>query len=330
LKNLVDKIVEIEISEIVSYEFPENELFGLKIFEDNVKYEFLLKKSTTSDKLICFGAKGGVERDKRELPDFPRFSWHNSFKESLIYPADPTFYINEEIKTGWYIGNEENWYLEKIAEIISKIKENFRIKNENILFYGTSVGGFSSLMMATLFKKSTALVGNPQIIVSNHFTKPYENIKKYCFNGLDEETIFKKYGHRLNVVELFKRENYVPHIIYLVNAQSKRDLYKQCLPFIGDLGKLPNFNDNDVEIIIYHDIDGHVARVSRKVAIPLIKLVLKRKIYNYNENVSNINNETLLFRYKEQQRIIDEYRSKKLIKLMDKINNIIMKVKNKL
>ena len=333
MRDLVDKIIKINISEIKNYNFPENELFGLEILENNVKYEFLIKLRPNNNKLICFGAKGGLDREKRDLPDFPRFSWHNSFQESLIYYADPTFYISKEIKTGWYMGTEDNWYLERIAEIILKIVENFEVENKNILFYGTSVGGFSSIMLATLFKKSTALVGNPQILISNHYDSPYNNIKKYCFNDQCEEKILEKYSYRFNVFDLFKRESYIPHIIYLVNAKSKRDLYKQCVPFIRELGKLSSFNDNDVEVIIYHDKDGHVGRVTRTVAIPLIKLVLDRKIYYYEENITTSNNDIVSEKLKErdilinkQKDIINDYKSRKIVKFADKLNNLIKKI----
>lgn len=332
-KDLVDKIIEISISELSSYKFPKNELFGLRIIENNVKYEFLLKLKLNNDKLICFGGKGGVDREKRELPDFPRFSWHNSFQESVIYYADPTFYINKEIKTGWYMGTEDIWYLKVIAEIILKIVENVGIYNKNILFYGTSVGGFSSIMLATLFKKSTALVGNPQILISNHYNKPYDNIKKYCFDNKDEDIIMGRYSYRFNVFDLFKKEGYVPHVIYLVNAQSKRDLYKQCIPFVRELGKLKTFNDNDIELIIYHDPDGHLGRVTRTIAIPLIKLVLNRRIYCYNENMDLLNDTLILEKLKEkdilinmQKNIINEYKSRKIVKFADKINNFIKKI----
>jgi len=322
----VDNIFNLKLDEVSTFDFPKNELCGVEIIENQVKYEFLIKLRLNSNKLICFGAKGGLDRGKRDLPDFPRFSWHDSFHESLIYYADPTFYINKKIKTGWYMGTEDNWYLEKIAEIISKIVENFGVENENILFYGTSVGGFSSVMLATLFKKSTALVGNPQILISNHYTKPYNNIKKYCFNDKSEEEILEKYSYRFNVFDLFKRENYVPHVIYLVNAQSKRDLYKQCMPFIKELGKLPTFNDNDVEVIIYHDEDGHVGRVARTIAIPLIKLVLNRKIYRYYDSFDFEDSYDDIIKNKDK--IIEKYKSRKVVKFADKINKIAKTVKN--
>lgn len=296
----------------------------MKILKNNVKYEFLIKLNDKSEKLICFGAKGGLVREKAKLPDFPRHSWHKSFQESLIYYADPTFHVNKEIKTGWYMGTEDDWYLERIAEIISKIAANHKIKNQDILFYGTSAGGgFSSVMLSTLFKKSTTLVGNPQLIVPNHYQRPFDNIKKYCFNDLDDETLLKEYGYRFNTFDLFKREKYIPHIIYLVNAQSKRDLYKQCIPFLEELGKFPDFNNNEVEIIVYHDEDGHSARLSRSICIPLIKLVLDRNIYNYYAE-NDANNQSLNYKLKEYEKIIEEYKSRKIVKIVDNIKKFLV------
>lgn len=333
LKKLVDKIFKINFNDIISFDFPENELCGLEILLNNVKYEFLVKKSNKSDKIICFGGRGGVDQSKRKLPDFPRHSWRNNFVESLIYYADPTFHVNKEIRNGWYMGTKDDWYLEKIALILEEIEKNFKIKNENTLFYGTSAGGYSSLVLATLIKGSTALVGNAQIIISNHYKGHYNTLKKYCFDDLDEKTLLKKYGYRLNLLELFKRENYVPHFTYFVNVESKIDLNKHCFPLMRGLQELPNFNGNDVEIILYHDERGHTARNERELAIPLIKLYLDRKVYNYYEDATILNKALISFDFEnkdkiiiEQQRTIEKLKSKRIFKIENKVNSFFKKI----
>ena len=157
--------------------------------------------------------------------------------------------------------------------------ENANIKAENTLFYGTSVGVTVSVQLATLIKDSTALAGNFQSFI-NHFGGSYNLISEYCFKGMSEEEMLEKYDYRFNVLKLFEREKYIPPIIYFVNSYSKKDLIKQCLPFMEGLYNLPYFN-NDIEIILYGDKKGHAARVGLEEALPLIKLVFERKIYKY-------------------------------------------------
>lgn len=92
MKRLVDNIIKLDIHELNTFNFPKNEFFGLEIIKDDVKYEFLIKFSTESEKLICFGS-GAVSRKGPEAidpPVFNRYSWNKEFKESLIYYNDPT------------------------------------------------------------------------------------------------------------------------------------------------------------------------------------------------------------------------------------------------
>ncbi|KZX16035.1 hypothetical protein MBCUT_11160 [Methanobrevibacter cuticularis] len=305
----------------------------MEIHRNGVKYEFLIRLASQNDKLICFGGSGRVNQKKHDLPFFQRHSWQSSFEESVIYFADPTFYIDSKLVAGWFMGTKDDWYLKTICEIIKKITENRNIDYENILHYGTSSSGFAAVMLATMIKGSTALVGNfNSDIFKVHLQSTIDNLKKFCFDGLDEDTIVEKYGYRVNVVELFKKMDYIPPIIYHVNANSDVDLIGQCIPFIESLGKenIKSF-ENDVEIIICHDDWGHKSRVTFIEAYPLIRLVLERKIYKYYTSsrmqpisYKEINKykqqmEKLRNVAKKQAKTIKKFESWKLFKFYNKI-----------
>ncbi|KZX13685.1 hypothetical protein [Methanobrevibacter filiformis] len=286
MDRLVKNIIKLNVEEIATFDFPEDEFFGLEIIEKKVKYDFLLRFSSKNDKLLCLGSSVGSKRYNIEPPIFTRQSWQNRFEESVIYYSDPSFYINKDIRTAWYIGTSDTWYIEKISEIIKNIMNNRKIQPENTLFYGTSAGGVSAVQLATFIKKSTALAGNFQSRVK-YFKNisHYLHVINYCFKGINEETVLKEYGERFDMIRFFKKEKYVPPIIYYVNAYSENDLTEQCIPFIKGLGQLPNI-DNDVEILIYHDENGHSSRIGLNEALPLIKGVLDRKIYKYYDTFS--------------------------------------------
>jgi len=327
-----------DIDEIPTFDFPENKLFGLEIIKNDVKYEFLIRFSDKNDKLIGFGGSGRIDRKKHNLPFFQRHSWQNQFEESVIYFADPTFYIDSKLAAGWFMGTEDDWYLKTICEIIKKIVENRNIKYENILFYGTSSSGFAAVMLATMIKDSTALVGNFNYdIFKTHFQRLIDNLKEICFNGLDEDTIIKKYGYRVNIVELFKKMDYIPPIIYHVNVNSDVDLIDQCLPFIRSLSETNiNSSENDIEVIICHDDNGHRSRVSFIEAYPLIKLILDRKLYKYynsammqpitHQQLNNCvnNNKNLKKKIKQQEKVMKKSNIKNS-SFTDKLSKNIMK-----
>jgi DNA polymerase III delta prime subunit len=128
-------------------------------------------------------------------------------------------------------------------------------------------------------------------------------------------------------VKLFKRENYIPPIIYYVNANSKVDIIDQCVPFINDLEKL-DYSDNDIEIIVYHDENGHQSRISYEEAYPLLQMVLKRKAYRYfnkspfpDKKIEEISREN-----HELKNELDNLKSKKIFKLDNKLQNLKKKL----
>ncbi|KZX16041.1 hypothetical protein MBCUT_11220 [Methanobrevibacter cuticularis] len=165
-----------------------------------------------------------------------------------------------------------------------------------------------------MIKGSKALVNNSQLIIENYYDKHVNTMKKICFSGLNDKEIVNNYGYRLNVLETFKKAEYIPPIVYYVNLNSSHDINKQCIPFIKELKELDIYNEkNNVEIIFYTDDNGH-SPMNKAQTIKIIK-----ENANYESNYNYFNKVKLL--KKELQR----YKSRKIIKITDEI----IKIKNK-
>ena len=67
------------------------------------------------------------------------------------------------------IGVKNQWYLETLSKIIRKLAKNQNVIEDNILFFGSSGGGFISLCLATLIKNSKVLVNNLQFLLLNYY-----------------------------------------------------------------------------------------------------------------------------------------------------------------
>lgn len=287
--SLVDTEIKLSFDEIENYEFPLDEVFSLEINNDDIKFCFIIKFASNNENLICFGP-GAHQRNQKtskgELispPYFDRWSWYDFFQESFIAYADPIFFKDDHITLGWFVGDKDNWYLEILANIIQKLAINQQIQSNNILFFGSSGGGFSSVCLGTLIKNSEVLINNSQLFVMNYYhwhvncvlnllNKQYPNLSKY--------DIVAKLNYRLNVIELFKKEKYMPPITYYVNSESKTDIYNQCLPFLSEVPNLNCFN-GDLEVIFYKEEKEfpHLPLNNQKT-IEIIKEYAKNKLYN--------------------------------------------------
>ena len=291
MNDLVNIVLKLEMNEIENYTFPLDEPFGLEINYYNTKFCFIIKFSSKNKNIICCesGAQkrsGKNSSNKTKYPPYlDRWSWNEYFEESFLTYADPIFFEDETITLGWYVGNDKHWYLKSISEILEKLCFNQNIQKNNILFYGTSGGGFSSIVLGTLIKNSKVLVNNAQFNIlkynKNHITNLFRVLKKNeGFSNLSESEIIHQIDYRLNVINLFKKMKYIPQITYYINCLSSADFNNQFLPFLNDLKKLSFFKDQ-FEVHFYKEVNNnpHFPLCTEKSKI-LIKSFAKDNLYN--------------------------------------------------
>lgn len=259
MEKLVDKIVNCDFEELKSITFPKNELFGLNVNKDGIKYEFLLNIKDNVDKLLILGsvARRSLSPEDRKRPWFHRGSW--AFEESTIHYNDPTTYIHPDLTMGWGIGTKNKWYLKEIALIIKEIGVKIKIPQKNMIFLGTSEGGFTSLMLSTLINDSICISEMPQFNVKDYGGGGHWNLlKEHIFLNMTDEEIFEKYGHRVDVITLFNKTNYIPKSYLILDCSVEGDLKYNYIPFLKRLNELPyNEFQNNLKIRIDGKNKGH-------------------------------------------------------------------------
>ena len=163
------------------------------------------------------------------------------------------------------IGTEDNYYLEKISVILKLLIDKFKFKRQNVLFYGSSAGGFTSLILATLVKGTMALADIPQLYVHKYKTLKrqtggWQTIRKIAFPDITDEQFIELFSPRLDFVEMTKRENYIPNAYLVLDCSAELDFDHQYVPFFESLNELP-FNEfsNRLKLIISGRNMGHVA-----------------------------------------------------------------------
>ena len=289
MSSLVDNIIKLKMDEIADYEFPLDEPFGLQIIHNDEIYCFMIRFSSTNKNFICLGP-GAHNRDVldkngnvKKPPFFVRWSWYKHLEESTIAYADPMMFHSDEIVITWFTGGENHWQMEDVAAIIEKLAENQKVINENILFFGSSGGGFSSVMLGTLIKGSKVLVNNAQFFVMNYgkqFVDRIFELLEVEFNGLSREEIIEKYKFRIDALELFRREKYTPPITYYINSKAKIDIKLQLPPLVD--GYFDIYGVNPLKIILYEDpeIERPHNPLPTDETLDIIRLFCNNNLYN--------------------------------------------------
>ncbi|MBE6488417.1 MAG: hypothetical protein E7Z86_06870 [Methanosphaera stadtmanae] len=187
MDKLVKTIIKTSFENITNSTIPLNEQVGLIVEYKNVKFEFLINIKTSTDNLICLGS-GAYPLDKSKIdktkPWFNRWSW-NFDEFSTIHYNDPSLYLyNDKMDAGWGLGTPEDWFLEDIKDILVQLFKKFGFKNENVIFYGSSAGGFTSLQLGIMIKQTNVLADIPQLNLKRWY---WDTIKIQFF-----QTILRK------------------------------------------------------------------------------------------------------------------------------------------
>ena len=304
------------MDELDSTQLPIDEFFYLVVKHDEVKYQFMIRLASSNNNLICFGS-GAYDPEKLKPPIFRRHSWQGEFEESVIYYNDPTLYVNPEMKLGWCVGKNSEWYMPVIRDIILKIAGKNDIKPENMLFFGSSGGGFTAVILSTMIKNSQVMVNNPQLFLTSYSKAHFDRMIQSCFDNQDQDSVLNEYDYRFDVVEVFKRENYMPHMFYLININSQPDIHDQLIPFMKCLDILDQFDDQ-LELLLYHAEGGHQGIYDNDGTITLLK--------NHFKNYKLITRNTL--NVKKELLIIAHTRSYRMAYFFHRFNQEFLKGKN--
>ena len=137
-KNTIHSIAEFElfydqalVNELKDWEYP------------NHFFSYFKKEST---KLVVM-LQGAIDRTKIQLPIFQRWSWAEDIEASVLILNDPTLFGND-LRLGWWQGEEEQYAIPSAGEFIKLVIDKLGYSVKDLLFFGSSAGGFSALMMA--------------------------------------------------------------------------------------------------------------------------------------------------------------------------------------
>lgn len=244
----------------------------LKIIKNNVDFYFKIKLKESNNNMVVF-SNGAYNPQKSNPPIFARSSWHGDFQANCIFIDDVTIH-GTECTLGWGVGTPEHYYLEDFSVIIKKIGELLEVPANNTVYFGSSAGGFMSMMLAILHDGSLAVPNNPQVY-AHKFGRGVAINKLYetRFPGLSENEIHENFGERFSVLQMMLKKKIIPRTIYLINRFSKEDMEKQYQPFIKDLED-HNLDLSKLEFIFYHAEKGHEGIYTREKSAGLVNAYL--------------------------------------------------------
>jgi glycosyltransferase involved in cell wall biosynthesis len=277
MKKLPYPEVTVRDDELRDHEILTDSIYMLRVIKNGVPYEYLINKKSSSDKLIVFN-NGAVAEGNVTLPVFQRHSWANLLKTSSVFCMDPTLYVNRFLQLGWGVGKNEDYYLENSSLILKEIIRKMGISLENTAIYGTSAGGYLSIIMGIYLKGAKVVADNAQLDVRHWIYKDaLDNVVKFCFDNVGEALLYKE---RFNIADAFEKHGYVPKIYLHVNMCSEADNSTQLVEFLKSAEKMKNICEyNEIEVILHFEPEKRHDGISMDEAIRFLYGILGEAVY---------------------------------------------------
>lgn len=186
---------------------------------------------------------GFFKRADQPHPYFQRIRMFSELDGIGISMADPSLDLADDIQIGWFLGSRWVDYTKTIAAYLEKLFAHFGIANHDALFFGSSGGGFVSLVLATHIRGAKVLAMNPQTeLLRFHDVRELSRVLEAGWLGVSNMSIQRDHAHRFSIAALFDSEQYIPHGIIMVNTYDPWHIEHHIAPMIKgmvnkDIGK---------------------------------------------------------------------------------------------
>ncbi len=273
-------------AELGGFEVVTNQFMSIRATVKNVTFPMLLKVRPGSRSMIVFGQSALSTRDSYELPIYHRWTWVDEFPDvTCAVLSDPTLALDASLLGGWFQGTPDHYYAETGAELVRKLAEKLAICPDNIVFYGSSAGGFSSIVMAGEIG-AQAVAEIPQIVMSNyHVGSAVRGLLQHSYGGISLSEAKRRFGARMDITTRFLENRRLPSIIYLQNLADSVHVERHMVPFLGAVARIweenPELRSKRVILETYHARtaagDGHVV-AAKGITLRAIRRALQELV----------------------------------------------------
>lgn len=203
-------------------------------------------------------------RKKDIYPFYPRQSWKRDLidRYDLLFISDPFQNLEEYQPAGgsWYINQDGKTFLHELAQMVNTFVDSK--KYDNVIFYGSSMGGYAAICLAFLCKDSIAIAECPQTELAKH------SGSAYVLQQLNVKS-------NLNPLSFYNVESQ-PKSITIACSINDHHLDTHVIPFVSQLKSVDFKFDLLTHLFASNSYNkGHVA-LNKEDAISLIDNIYRK------------------------------------------------------
>lgn len=164
------------------------------------------------------------------------FTWQKVSKEFLanrLFIADSTVSVNQDLNLGWYVGSRDENLQSHIFDLVSYISD--KTQAEEIIFFGSSGGGYPAILYSQRFNESVAVTLAPTTTIKNHSNRKLVN--SWLQQAHDEDVLETDMPNEtiLDIPSIYSGTLKNP-VIILQNKEDTDFIETQTKPFAEALG----------------------------------------------------------------------------------------------
>lgn len=208
-----------------------------------------------SGRMVVF-SPGFLDATRFPYPYFQRMKWAQRLEDTCVFLADPSLLLGDT-QIGWFIGNRTTHYLPVVARYVETLAASLGTAPADLLFFGSSAGGFSSIGMAAHVRGARALAVNPQTnALKLHSPQQLANTLRSCLGVSSLVDAYRDYRPRLMLSEMFRQLGHVPRMTIWQNFYDHYHVEHHLLPFLQEIKDLWPTEELDVRLAARPD-EGH-------------------------------------------------------------------------
>lgn len=182
--------------------------------------DLLLVRRDAPNLVVIFHA--AADPATATLPIFVGLGITESLHASVLYVSDPA--MDFHIPIGWYAGDHERHLQSDLQSVIRHVAAS--VGATNIIFHGSSAGGFASLVYSHAFPGSLAIAINPQTDIHRYHQSKVEEYLRACWQGLKPTPD----QAATNALELYAG-SFPNYVLYLQNQRDDFHLTNHYAPW---------------------------------------------------------------------------------------------------
>lgn len=199
-----------------------------------------------------------LDKSRSRFPAFTGERISETLPTNRIFVSDPSLYLDDELWLAWYAGNHRQ---PKLQSAITSILRALIPRNESVVTFGSSGGGFAALYYASRLPQSTAVPVNPQTNLASYLPSAVERYGRLAWRvgsggGTD---VLSAIPATTDLVKRFRRPNPCK-VFYVQNKNDRSHVTRQFDPFMKALP-----NSHYVYPLVLEGEGGHVPPPKRQV-----------------------------------------------------------------